>query len=644
MGRKSRKRNPKTDYVFFSPEEIQILQANPNVKFIRTNHIAFTYEFRCRMYDWYVSHHEIRKFLENNGISTKMIGNQVIKKLTENFRKHGHPTNGNGPSISVSAPKLSEEEIQLLIDTGVFVRARGGISFSDAFVKEAIRRYPGTDLRTLLKEHGIDPNRIGYQRIHRLKLLLEGKLPVTGKFFRSDEVISELKSCSWVRTVTRKKLSLRSEFYECAYLIRDLPILDVLQVFEIPADLLSAGELMRIRYKLLHWKPDRVNRKVHLAALDLSTAKKLCELMEKMEERKMSELRESLRITSPETLRKVCDLIHDQVKAFPYVRGFSISSICRTLGFSHSRFYRLRYYVPNGKQLQDEEDIERIRKVIEYRGYPKGTRMVTMMMPKLQKTVMNRKKVQRLMRKAGLLCTVRAPKKSRQAARELLQRNRKENVLKRRFRLGKPYEQVMTDVTYIKDCRGNTSYYSPIKDSVSGLILSSAVSDTQDLNLTDEMLSGIMKDQDQNTVCSTGMVFHSDQGALYLTDVYQKKLKKMGFVQSMSRRGNCWDNASMESFFGHMKDEADFSDAHDTSEIRQKINDYIDYYNFERPQWNRGRKTPMDFAVYLNNLSEQEYQEYLSREQAKYDRMMARSAEKARKHAADLGAVIPSES
>lgn len=183
MGRKSRKRNPKTDYVFFSPEEIQILQANPNVKFIRTNHIAFTYEFRCRMYDWYVSHHEIRKFLENNGISTKMIGNQVIKKLTENFRKHGHPTNGNGPSISVSAPKLSEEEIQLLIDTGVFVRARGGISFSDAFVKEAIRRYPGTDLRTLLKEHGIDPNRIGYQRIHRLKLLLEGKLPVTGKFF-----------------------------------------------------------------------------------------------------------------------------------------------------------------------------------------------------------------------------------------------------------------------------------------------------------------------------------------------------------------------------------------------------------------------------------------------------------------------------
>ena len=93
-----------------------------------------------------------------------------------------------------------------------------------------------------------------------------------------------------------------------------------------------------------------------------------------------------------------------------------------------------------------------------------------------------------------------------------------------------------------------------------------------------------------------------------------------------------------------MKDEVDFSDAHDTFEIRMKISDYIDYYNYVRPQWNRGRKTPMDFAVYLNNLSEQEYQEYLSREQAKYDLMIARSAEKARKHAADLGAVIPSES
>lgn len=644
MSEKSRKRNSKTDYVFFSPEEIQILKANPNVKSIRTNRIAFTYEFRCRMYDWYVSHHEIRKFLENNGLSPKMIGLTVIKHLLRTFREFGHPTNGNGSSISGSAPKLSEEEIQQLIDTGVFVRAPNGISFSDAFVKEAIRRYPGTDLKTLLKEHGIDFHRIGYQRIWRLEILLKGKSPIPRKVFHSDEMISELKSCSWVRTVTQKKLQLRSEFYECAYLIRDLPILDVLQVFEIPADLLSEGELMRIRFKLLHWKPDRVNRKVHLAVLDLSTAKKLCELMEKMEERNTSELRERLRITSPETLREMCDLIHDQVKAFPYVRGFSISSVCRILGFSHSRFYRLRYYVSNGKQLQDEKDIERIREVIEYRGYPKGTRMVTMMMPKLQKAVMNRKKVQRLMRKAGLLCTVRAPKKSRQAARELLQRNQKENVLKRRFRLGKPYEQVMTDVTYIKDCLGNTSYYSPIKDGVSGLILSSAVSDMQNLNLTDEMLSGIMKDQDQNTVCSPGMVFHSDQGALYLTDAYQKKLKKMGFVQSMSRRGNCWDNASMESFFGHMKDEVDFSDAHDTFEIRMKISDYIDYYNYVRPQWNRGRKTPMDFAVYLNNLSEQEYQEYLSREQAKYDLMIARSAEKARKHAADLGAVIPSES
>ncbi len=644
MSRKSRKRNPKTDYVFFSPEEIQILQANPNVKSIQTNRISFTYEFRCRMYDWYVSHHEISQFLENNGISTKMIGNQVIKKLTENFRKHGHPTKGNRPSLPISTPKLSEEEIQQLIDTGVFTRATKGISFSDRFVKEAISRYPGTDLITLLKEHGIDLNRIGYQRIYHLKRLLDGKSLIPRKTAHSDEAISELKSCSWVRTVTQKKLSLRSEFYECAYLIRDLPILDVMQVFAIPADLLSPWELMRIRYKLQHWKPDRVNRKVHLAVLDLSTAGKLCELMEKTEERNTRELRESLRAAPPETLREVCDLIHDQVKAFPYVRGFSISSVCRILGFSHSRFYRLRYYVPNGKQRQDEKDIERIRKVIEYRGYPKGTRMVTMMMPKLQKTVMNRKKVQRLMRKAGLLCTVRAPKKSRQAARELLQRNRKENVLKRRFRLGKPYEQVMTDVTYIKDCRGNTSYYSPIKDCASGMILSSAVSDRQDLKLTDEMLSGIMKDQDENAVCTPGMVFHSDQGALYLSDAYQKKLKNMGFVQSMSRRGNCWDNASMESFFGHMKDEVDFSEANDTFEIRTKIDDYIDYYNFERPQWNRGRKTPMDFAVYLNNLSEQEYQEYLSREQAKYDRMMARSAEKARKHAADLGAVIPSES
>ena len=83
MSEKSGKRISKTDYVVFSPEEIQILQANTNVKSIRTNHIVFTYEFRCRMYDWYVSHHEIRKFLENNGISTKMIN--ASSGLSENL-------------------------------------------------------------------------------------------------------------------------------------------------------------------------------------------------------------------------------------------------------------------------------------------------------------------------------------------------------------------------------------------------------------------------------------------------------------------------------------------------------------------------------------------------------------------------------
>ena len=634
----------KTHNTFFTPEEIEILKTNPNVKTIRSNRIAFTYEFRCRMFEWYVTHHEIRQFLENNGISPQMIGSHVIGHLTAQFRSDGHPINGSGSSIPVTVPKLSEEEIQQLIDAGVFVRARNGIRYSEEFLKEALNSYPEKNLVTLLKDHGVDANRIGYQRVRSLKRFLEDRKPVPVKVKYSDSQIDQLKRCPWVKKITPKILALRSGFYECAYLIRDCPISDVLEVFSIPTDLVTTGNLIRIRYKLLHWKPDRYRRNAQISLMDDETVKKLCQLMEKNNRKDANDLKDRLRSVSPAVLQSVYNLIHDQIKTFPVIRGYSISSVCRLFGISRSRFYRIRTCIPKDRYASDKEDIERIRRVIKYRGYPKGTRMVTMMMPKVEKVIMNRKKVQRLMRKAGLLCKIRAPRKSKAAARAQLEKNRKDNVLKRRFRLGKPYDQITTDVTYIKDCHGNTSYHSPIKDCVSGLIVASAVSDTQDLQLTDKMLGSILEDEGSIGRVHEGTLFHSDQGALYLTDACQKKLKEMGFVQSMSRRGNCWDNASMESFFGHMKDEVDFSKLRNTFEIQMKIDDYIDYYNFERPQWNRGKKTPAAFAVYLNNLSDEEYQAYLAREQEKYDRMMAKSAEKARKHAVDLGSVIPSKS
>ena len=79
---------------------------------------------------------------------------------------------------------------------------------------------------------------------------------------------------------------------------------------------------------------------------------------------------------------------------------------------------------------------------------------------------------------------------------------------------------------------------------------------------------------------------HSDQGVHYTSPKFQEKLKENNLSQSMSRRGNCWDNAPQESFFGHMKDEVDFKSCKTIDEVIKKVDDYIEYYNNYRYQWN----------------------------------------------------------
>jgi putative transposase len=80
------------------------------------------------------------------------------------------------------------------------------------------------------------------------------------------------------------------------------------------------------------------------------------------------------------------------------------------------------------------------------------------------------------------------------------------------------------------------------------------------------------------------------------------KINKSGFQQSMSRRGNCWDNAFMESFFGHMKDEVDYKECQTLAELRARVGDYIAFYNSERYQWTLKKMTPDQFDHFRSHL------------------------------------------
>lgn len=94
-------------------------------------------------------------------------------------------------------------------------------------------------------------------------------------------------------------------------------------------------------------------------------------------------------------------------------------------------------------------------------------------------------------------------------------------------------------------------------------------------------------------------ILHSDQGFHYTNPEYRRRIKKLGFIQSMSWKGNCWDNATMESFFGHLKDEIDTSSCQTLTQLREVIEDYIVYYNSYRYQWGLKKMAPEQYRCHL---------------------------------------------
>ena len=109
--------------------------------------------------------------------------------------------------------------------------------------------------------------------------------------------------------------------------------------------------------------------------------------------------------------------------------------------------------------------------------------------------------------------------------------------------------------------------------------------------------------KNKNFILREDSFIHSDQGSHYTSPIFQTKLKEKGIGQSMSRRGNCWDNAPQESFFGHLKDETNINECETFDELVKEINDYIDYHNNYRAQWNLKKMTPVDYRNHLLNTA-----------------------------------------
>ena len=170
------------------------------------------------------------------------------------------------------------------------------------------------------------------------------------------------------------------------------------------------------------------------------------------------------------------------------------------------------------------------------------------------------------------------------------------NVLERDFNAQAPNRKWATDVTEFK-IGDRKAYLSPILDMYNGEIISYTISDSPDLRMVMNMINNAIK----KVKPQEGLVLHSDQGWHYQHIQYQLALKKNGIIQSMSRKGNCLDNAMMENFFGIMKSELLYLQEFKNMEhFKQELRKYIHYYNNERIKLRLKGKSPVQYrTLYL---------------------------------------------
>lgn len=248
------------------------------------------------------------------------------------------------------------------------------------------------------------------------------------------------------------------------------------------------------------------------------------------------------------------------------------------------------------KAYEDEIDYEWIYKAYRFRNRVKGARMIKMTLLGQYEIIMNLKKIRRLMKKFNLYCPVRKANPYKRMLNALKTSHVAPNLLERQFKDGEPGQILLTDITYITYDLNKRAYVSVIKDAVTNEIAAYKVSTSLNIKFVEETLEQL----DQLTLHKNAFI-NSDQGCHYTSHAFQKAVKELGLKQSMSRRGNCWDNAPIESFFGHMKDEFNLIDCKTFKEVENEIDDYMDYYNNYRYQWNLERMTPKAYGDMLRN-------------------------------------------
>lgn len=269
--------------------------------------------------------------------------------------------------------------------------------------------------------------------------------------------------------------------------------------------------------------------------------------------------------------------------------------MCKELKVSRSGYYS---HVKSLKRPVSSEEMhsrDLVRWAYDFKGRAKGARQIKMTLQHEKGIVMNLKKIRRIMWETGIVCPIRKSNPLRKMAKMMKTNAIFTNKLNRQFRTSTPGRHLLTDITYIYYGSNYRCYLSTVKDASTNEIVAWTVSESLELPFVIEMLRKL----DGIEWLPKRFLIHSDQGCHYTSREYRKYLSDHEITQSMSRRGNCWDNSPQESFFGHAKDEMHLKECGSYEQVVAEINDYMDYYNHSRCQWDLKRMTPVEYREYL---------------------------------------------
>lgn len=274
-----------------------------------------------------------------------------------------------------------------------------------------------------------------------------------------------------------------------------------------------------------------------------------------------------------------------------------MQQICKISHISRSScYYTLKHR--DNKVQKDASDLGLIQDIFDKKHKKAGIRTIAMILQNKYGITMNLKKIARIKKQYGLITQIRKKNPYNVIFKKGLEHRTAPNLLHRQFDVNVPDTVYSTDISYLIYKGGQRAYLSATKDLATKEIVAFNVSRDLSMQTAFIGLEETLKQKD----CSKLMI-HSDQGTHYTHPLYVNKLREFGVTQSMSRKGNCLDNAPIESFFGHLKDDVDIKSCQTFEEVKSKVENYIYYYNNERYQWGLNKMTPAECRCHLLNAS-----------------------------------------